>query len=691
MKDWIVDKFNEYRTSRSLWEDKWLRNYEVYKGLHSSDAGMQEEQGNMSTTKNASWKSDISIRMTKTKVLAAVSLVSDMLLKGGKIPFMLKQSSRTRNAMVEMSEEESENIRKNISAFTRLIEEQFEESGFIDQLAKNIYASAMYGVSYMKKDLIDKKYDYFEKGPQGIEHVTGIREFMCFQDVSVFDMYYDISVDFLESPCYIQRSFIEARELFLLMEEGEGYDKEAIKSVLQGTSKSYVSKRNTIRKEDFNNDDIELLEFYGWIPRNKLDDNDVDDYIEGDEVFCKCILANEDLIYFEEQEDDEHPFLQNTWELKVDGDIPDGIVDNIEGLQILYDDFFRNYINNKKLSSNVMIAAKDRFLEDEDALNDISPGKVINITEECDDVRRALQPIQIPDTGQNSLDAINGLEYKIDDMSMIPKIAVGQSAPGSQTAYETSQLVEKAGKYIARSIENYDKNIIKPVVKSLYKYIMVTYEDDSIKGDYSIIPLGFSSYNDKVLKAQSLTQILQLILSNEQFVGEFNVPELGKSIARVNDLDIEQFVKTEEERKREQEEQQNSPQFKMQQELQELELEKVKLELEKIKADTEEKRGLAEEAFQHSRRQESEARMAIEDMKLNYKKLELEFAKLQVDAIGTQSDSVGEGRGTIPKSDLSSIMDINIETPDFVMPLEQTEEQINDNSELMSAPEQLSL
>jgi hypothetical protein len=54
-------------------------------------------------------------------------------------------------------------------------------------------------------------------------------------------------------------------------------------------------------------------------------------------------------------------------------------------------------VANQRLAGNIILGRKARYLLT--TFDKITPGMVVDVADECDDARKALQPIQIPDVG----------------------------------------------------------------------------------------------------------------------------------------------------------------------------------------------------------------------------------------------------------------------------------------------------
>ena len=171
------------------------------------------------------------------------------------------------------------------------------------------------------------------------------------------------------------------------------------------------------------------------------------------------------------------------------------------------------------------------------------PGKEIEIDSSCDDVRKAIQPIVFPDVGSTAMDLVSIYRESGNEASMIPEISHGVAPSSTTTAYEVSVRNEKAGKYISDVVRGIDDNWIEPVAMYFYRWNMYNPEvPEEFKESFSVEPLGFASYNDRVLRMGNIKEILSICLSNQVLLEKANIGALLAEWMRANDLDPDEFM-----------------------------------------------------------------------------------------------------------------------------------------------------
>jgi hypothetical protein len=225
-------------------------------------------------------------------------------------------------------------------------------------------------------------------------------------------------------------------------------------------------------------------------------------------------------------------------------------------VQTILTGLVRAFLDNKNLSSNVLLAVKSMFFANPAQLDEpVEPGSMFEISASCDDARKALSQIQIQDTGQSLLDAIGIFDRWKDTTSHIPEFLQGSTLPKQKadTAYEMSQLQENAGRYLGMAFKNIDESFVEPEVEDIYRFNMLDPDYKGEKALCSVTAMGLPSFRDKVLRAQKMKELLALVLSDPsgQLLSEVKLRPHLEVIYRSSDLDPADFLKSDEEKAQE--------------------------------------------------------------------------------------------------------------------------------------------
>ena len=210
------------------------------------------------------------------------------------------------------------------------------------------------------------------------------------------------------------------------------------------------------------------------------------------------------------------------------------------------------------------------------------PGQQIEISEECEDVRQAIQQLQFADVGESLMSMINLAMSFADDESSIPRVQQGAGGSGRETAFELSQRLEKSGKYIGNVIRNIDNGIIQPLIESFLEFNMDDPEYGAEKGDFKCVANGFTSFQNRLTKLSGIRQAIEMATGNEELYKRVKFDEIYKEFTELLDIDTDKwFMKDDEFEELEQQ------QAEAQKEIQQLEMQKIQAEISLTQAKAE--------------------------------------------------------------------------------------------------------
>ncbi len=595
--EFIVGQYKIFKTDRvNICEENWKNDIALFKGKDVA----QWKKG-----EGEDWRAKTFIKWAKVKVFAAYAVICDVYFQGGKIPFVLSESPYGKHIKEILtgfiSDEEikqfQEQEERGIQQMTDKIHEQLGDRDAIRQYMRKILSLAIYGEAWSKFNVEDVLREYYEPIIAGTEFEGVMPEIVGFdprvdtEEVpgweyrSVWDMFYDMSnEDIQKGGGIIERDFISAYELRQL--KGKPfYIDDYIDTILasydrdqtsEGSNEDEAQERPGKRSLYKRQDNIRRLEFWGRAPRHLVEQFEKDiqnkvslDVIQvgqsisdqdkaGDDVEIMAQIVKtptfEAIIRFA-RNDGKRPYCHGLWEEQLDETVGYGIVRNLEDLSTMFNGLVRAYEDNKKLSANVITAIKRAYFAP-GAFDEIKPGMQVDVAENVDDVRKALQAIIIPDVGENLINGMALAREWIDTISQIPEIlhAGVPMKRSDSTAFEINQLMENAGKYLGAVIRNIDQSFVEPEIKALYDYNMMDPDYTGIKGNWKVQANGFTSFQNRIIKINALKGLLALALSSEYLANEIKVAPHLKILYENIDQDPNVFLKSEEEKQKEAEE-----------------------------------------------------------------------------------------------------------------------------------------
>jgi len=563
------------------------------------------------------WRSKTWIGYVRVKIWSFYSVLLDTVLKAGKIPFTLDPSPYDDETMEdEMLADRDERI----DHMKAKIEQQLIARKADREYMKKWLSGGYYGMAFSKFNIEAVSHTEFKRvdmdignaaqylSPEEMEQYTRYEPAEIEEDVpghryvSVWNMVWDMEGDNLqEGAGYGERILSSPYDLKKL--DGPGYIKKAIERVIKrnrdsGDDDANVAKHPAIESLRDRKKGINRFEFYMLAPRKLVDEFEkivktkeksstftlglIEDYEDaessGDDVEIMGEIADKEIIRFIRNETGKRSHHMWVVEQNLDESTGTGIADNMEDVQGSLVGMIRSFEDNKKLSANVTTAIKARFFNKPSELNDIVPGKKYDISDACDDVRKAILPIVYPDVGESLISGINLMMQLKDDVSMIPTIMQGFTLPKHKpdTAYEMRQLTENSGKYIGQAIRNNDEQFIEPEIKDIYEYNMIFGEDESCKVNARVKANGFTSFQSKEIRGQRMQQALSLFVSNEFLMQEVNIKPHLDIIYESMDEDPEKFLKSEEMKQSESQQAQEAQEAEEQKAIQAFEMEAKK-------------------------------------------------------------------------------------------------------------------
>ena len=574
--DFVNQTFSNYEQNRRTIQDKWDRNHRAFVREEGDDV--------WKTGEGEDWRSKTYIGKTREKVMAAASLIIDTILQGGKAPYALKASPwQPAEQQQEQPGMEEADPSGDIDAMTALIDQQLVDTHADRQLMKHVMCQALYGLTWAKKIVHNVKrngwrketltidgIDDFSRVPSATTWSRWKTEFSSpgWVYVPVWDVFWDVESDNLQdSAGIIHRQVVSPYWLrskigrpYFITENLNAAAKQAAGGTNVPTPNVNDTADNTtlapmLRNVKFRKNTLTYKEYWGRIPRDlaqrieeqlsgqgwtgdatELAQNQED----GDEVEVLLCVCGQYVVRYCRNEPGNRPFVMAKCEDNIEEETPWGIADNCEPMQKVINGAMRAFEDNKKLSANVILALKRRYLKN--VPNTIKPGMKLDLSDECDDARKAIQQVVIQDVGQTLVSLLELAFPMLDDASMVPRLAQGYTDPNVQTATEISVRQAQSSKYIGMVIRNLDEGIIEPMVEYLYEFNMDDPEVAVGKGNYVVQALGFSAYQNRVERMRKLQELLALALSNPTLTQRTKIDYLYRELVKATDLDPDMIV-----------------------------------------------------------------------------------------------------------------------------------------------------
>jgi hypothetical protein len=558
-----------YQERQNLLEDTWNFCYDAFKGEYSSAniARWKKLEGH-------DWRSKFFVRLTKQKIVAVVSQIEDVEFQGGKLPWDLTPTEIPEQSAGFRMDPKAAEFRCRM--MKKQLDDNLTETDAEKHFVSSLLEMALYGMSWLRAPAIrqvtcatvgvDSPIPGMflppelmaQYGQYGMQFQT--KSIPTVEHLNLWDMFWDLeSAGHQEGKGIVHRVMMSVGEL-LRLGDRPGYDKESVNRVAQaalgamrGGGGADPSEGPYQAKLQLKRNVIPVLEFYGRVPRNCIDDNLVDtSSIRGlREVECSCKVS----IFDRSSTLARGPFVGDSlmavrplhlakWEESPFETGGTGVAENLRDTQAMLNSAVRCFIDNKAFSSQLLFFGKSNALAPGQNRN-IYSGKFFELANHVMDWREAMGFAQTPDVGNGILDLINMIERFADEDTNAPRLLQGERSRSSpKTAFESSQLLQAATKALGKVIRNRERGHYETSIKTLYWWEMLTNQNQLLKGDFTPKATGYSSYMNKMKRGQTLSTLLTMALTSPLLSAMIDPHMHVYEIYKAADLDPDLFLKT---------------------------------------------------------------------------------------------------------------------------------------------------
>lgn len=231
-----------------------------------------------------------------------------------------------------------------------------------------------------------------------------------------------------------------------------------------------------------------------------------------------------------------------------------GIADMLKHIQSDLNAIRRATMNNLNLTAYPQVVINDdvmaQFAPGSRAA--LVPGKIWHIRNSFQGTVKPVDFFNIPSVYPQLSTEFEKALIMADRVSGIPEYSQGLSTGAKNgaagTASGLSMLLEAAGNQIKDPINNLDKGLIEPLVRSLYYELLDDPEaPNEAKGDFKIVALGANGLMFKEQATQRRREFLQLVMSSpllQQIIKPEGVTALIREVADGLNMETDDLVPT---------------------------------------------------------------------------------------------------------------------------------------------------
>ena len=593
---YVTERFKRAETARYTDEERWVKSYRNYRGIYGPDVQFTSTE-----------KSRIFVKVTKTKVLAAYGQLVEVLFGNNKFPISIDPTTLPEGIAESMHFESNPDMQAakadkaptispedaklrpgetipdlmerlggmadDLAPVADIMEEgegrtatevtvhpamvaakkmekkihdQLEESGASKKLRTAAFECALFGTGVMKGPFaVDKEYPNWDDEGNYKPRVKTMPQ--C-DAVSVWNFYPDPDANSMDEAEYVverhkmsksqlralkKRPFFRKNAVDMAMGYGQSYTKEWWEQAMEDDAQQTATER------------YEVLEFWGYVDTEVLEDHDVDipsELKDVDQLNCNIWICNGQVIRLVMNPFNPQviPYYAVPYEVNPYSFFGVGLAENMDDTQSLMNGFMRMAVDNAALSGNLLIEVDENNLTPGQNL-DIYPGKVFRRNGGAPG--QAIFGTKFPNVSNENMQMFDKARQLSDESTGLPSFAHGQTGVSGvgRTASGISMLMSAANGSVRTVIKNVDDYLLGPLGKSFFSFNMQFDYDPEIKGDLEVKAQGTSSLMANEVRSQRLMQFLQVV-QNPALAPFAKMDYVIREIAESMDLDADKVA-----------------------------------------------------------------------------------------------------------------------------------------------------
>tara|TARA_E500000305_G_scaffold38598_1_gene29599 strand:- start:225 stop:2327 length:2103 start_codon:yes stop_codon:yes gene_type:complete len=589
--NYVREKYSKASDARETEENRWLKSYQNYRGIYGPDVQFTSTE-----------KSQVFIKVTKTKVLAAYGQIVEVLFGNHRFPIsvdpttlpegveeavhfeaddklkkaqeaspeemQLKPGETTpqfkerlaglQNTLGPVMDNLKEGQGKTATAITfhpamvaakkmeKKIHDQLEESNANKQLRVAAFEAALFGTGVMKGPFaVDKEYpNWSDSG----EYSPTIKTVPHTASVSIWNFYPDPDASNMDEAEYVIERHKMSRSKVRGLKQRPFFRKNAIDTAIsygENYTKEWWEQAMEDDAQESRAERFEVLEFWGMIDTEMLENHDIEvpkEMKDLDQVSVNIWTCNNQVLRLVM-----NPFTPSTipyyavpYELNPYSLFGVGIAENMDDTQTLMNGFMRMAVDNAALSGNMVIEVDETNLVPGQDLS-VYPGKVFR--RQGGAPGQAIFGTKFPNVSNENMQMFDKARVLADESTGFPSFAHGQTGVQGvgRTASGISMLMSAANGSIRNVVKNVDDYLLGPLGKAFFSFNMQFNFDEDIKGDLEIKARGTESLMANEVRSQRLMQFLGVV-QNPVLAPFAKMDYIIREIAKSMDLDPDKLV-----------------------------------------------------------------------------------------------------------------------------------------------------
>ena len=579
----VTERYNRAENARETEEHRWIQAYRNYRGIYGPDVQFTSSE-----------KSQVFVKITKTKVLAAYGQIADVLFGGNKFPLSIDptrlpdgveevasfetnpEQIKAKEAMPDLLPGETypefrerlAGLKDNLEPvmdklepgyaktptspqffpaevaakkMEKKIHDQLEESHAKKHLRAAAFESALFGTGIMKGPFaIDKEYPNWDENG---EYSPIFKTIPQTTSVSIWNFYPDPDAATMEEAEYIIERHKMSRSQVRALKNRPYFRKNAINNALslgESYTKEWWEQAMEDDAQEAKSERFEVLEFWGFVDTDILQEQDIEipkELEDIEQLSVNVWVCNGQVLRLVMNPFTPAyiPYFAAPYEMNPYSIFGVGIAENMDDTQTLMNGFMRMAVDNAALSGNLLIEVDETNLVPGQDLS-VYPGKIFR--RQGGAPGQAIFGTKFPNVSSENMMMFDKARVLADESTGFPSFAHGQTGVSGvgRTASGISMLMSAANGSIRNVVKNIDDYLLAPLGKAFFNFNMQFDFDPEIKGDLEIKARGTESLMANEVRSQRLMQFLQ-IGQNPTLAPFFRMDYVVREIAKSMDLD----------------------------------------------------------------------------------------------------------------------------------------------------------
>ena len=587
----VQKQYKKASDARETEENRWVQAYRNYRGIYGPDVQFTSTE-----------KSQVFVKVTKTKVLAAYGQIIEVLFGNNRFPVTVDPTTLPEGVAESVHFESNDEIKKaqgpNLED-TRLlpgetmtdlkerlaglknklapvedqlqegvgstpteitfhpamiaakkmekkIHDQLDESNANKQLRVAAFECALFGTGVMKGPFaIDKEYaNWNDEG----EYTPTIKTIPQTSSVSLWNFYPDPDAANMDEAEYVVERHKMSRTQLRNLKRRPFFRSNAIDlAVSDGESytKEWWEQAMEDDAQESKAERFEVLEFWGSVDTEVLEGHDIDipaELADMDQVNVNIWVCNGKVLrlVMNPFTPSMIPYYAVPYEVSPYSLFGVGIAENMDDTQTLMNGFMRMAVDNAALSGNMLIEVDETNLVPGQDLS-VYPGKVFR--RQGGAPGQAIFGTKFPNVSNENMQMFDKARVLADESTGFPSFAHGQTGVQGvgRTASGISMLMSAANGSIRNVVKNVDDYLLAPLAKAFFNFNMQFDYDEEIKGDLEVKARGTESLMANEVRSQRLMQFLGVV-QNPVLAPFAKMDYIIREIAKSMDLDPDKLV-----------------------------------------------------------------------------------------------------------------------------------------------------